>query len=260
MITISIITLLIFIWLGKSEDYQYLSRSTSAILKAILPLFILLHHICLNYGILSDFRYVGYYVVGLFFFISGFGLEYKRKEGQIELSKFHKRIHKLLKPIFIPILIYIPTKMILEDQRIAEVLRQSIGWKIILPYTWFVVTLIILTIAFYATCQFKSTTKHLIGLLVFTLLFSVLCKSLGVQSTYHTSNIAFVMGAFACNMKCRIESMMRIVTKYIALIMIGIALCLEYNSIPYSTYLCVPFWAFGTVAIVSLLPPQGWKF
>ena len=52
-------------------------KSHTAILRAVIPFGIIIHHISQGQGICSDFLTFGPYGVGLFFFISGYGLQAK---------------------------------------------------------------------------------------------------------------------------------------------------------------------------------------
>ena len=57
------------------------SKDRTTLLKAVLPWVIILHHLSLKTNLLGDFNEAGVYVVGLFFYISGYGLEKKRMGG-----------------------------------------------------------------------------------------------------------------------------------------------------------------------------------
>ena len=57
------------------------SKDRTTLLKAVLPWVIILHHLSLRTNLLGDFNEAGVYVVGLFFFISGYGLEKKKVGG-----------------------------------------------------------------------------------------------------------------------------------------------------------------------------------
>lgn len=254
MITISVICLvLFFIFCGQSK-YQFLSRNTTTLLKAVLPVFILLHHICLNFGIIEDFKLSGYYVVGLFFFISGFGLECKRENGKMDIRGLFERVKKLTIPIIVPSIVYISIKMIIEDCCLLDILRQSMGWRIILPYSWFVVSLLILTISFYVINEVSKSNKlQLIILICFIFAFSLICKYYGVQSTYYTSNMAFAIGALAYNKRNFIEKQMKTYMRYFVPLLVVACFYAVSKLFAMSTFFIVPIWAISVVSIASFI-------
>ena len=115
MFTILIVLILAVLFSLKSQkhsiqwDKYYLVKSRCDILKAILPFAIVLAHLSFytHNPIIQNFRYSGPYVVGLFFFISGYGLEYKYHNNGLDFSMFPHRVKKLLTPLIFPIVLYL---------------------------------------------------------------------------------------------------------------------------------------------------------
>lgn len=68
------------------------------LLKAILPFGIILHHISFNasQSVLYDFRFTGPYIVGLFFFMSGYGLECQYRKGKISFRALPAKLKNFL--------------------------------------------------------------------------------------------------------------------------------------------------------------------
>ena len=127
------------------------SKDKTLILKAFLPFLILIHHLWM----FDDFNQVGIYVVAMFFFISGYGLQYKREVDSISIKTFFHSIRKLLIPLIIPSICYVLLLILYKEIGMEDLYTELAGYKIILPYTWFVVSLIILYCFFYSLSIFQ---------------------------------------------------------------------------------------------------------
>lgn len=254
MTAITLTCILIFCLCFRPEAYELLSKDTTSILKAALPFFILFHHINLNYGIMSDFHLAGYYVVGVFFFISGYGLEYKKEHGQIQMKGIFKRLKKILIPIIVPAAAYVLIMLSQRDYSIEQLMEESIGWKVIIPYSWFIVTIIILTTFFYAICCIaESNFIRLCALLLLLVAFSVGCKMAGTPNTYHTSNFSFFAGVIAYNKRSEIECFIKRTKRFIVPILFILSLFLTTYPFPFALYFYIPMWSTLVVICVSVL-------
>ena len=140
--------LLLFIIFYNSNTFIF-SISKTQVLKAILPILIIIGHCSLNYNILYDFKNLGAIVVSIFFFISGYGLELKRLQQKMSIGYILRRIKTILLPIIIPSIIYI-TVLYIKGDNVSETLLKNIWrWNIVLPYTWFISKLLIIYLLFY---------------------------------------------------------------------------------------------------------------
>ena len=82
---------------------SYFSIEKTNVLKAILPFGIIVHHISFNFPqniLLNDFHFTGPYIVGIFFFISGYALEFQYNKNKISLNELVRRIKKYLFLLF----------------------------------------------------------------------------------------------------------------------------------------------------------------
>ena len=87
---ITLLTLLIIIYNTKIiGNTSLLTLEQTKILKAVLPIAIIIGHISFAHPhtIISDFRYYGDYAVGMFFFISGYGLQYKYTKNRCNICR-----------------------------------------------------------------------------------------------------------------------------------------------------------------------------
>lgn len=160
MITIySSIALIAIISLYKTPDNKYFfSLERSKILKAFLPIFIILHHIALQIHIppfTEDFSRAGSTIVGLFFFISGYGLQYKKNQNKLFIFDLNKRLKKLVVPIIIPAILYWSIYLCINNGN--NIWSLNYIWNhnyFILPYSWFIPILIIISFLYYIEAHF----------------------------------------------------------------------------------------------------------
>lgn len=182
--------LLLFIIFYNSNTFIF-SISKTQVLKAILPILIIIGHCSLNYNILYDFKNLGAIVVSIFFFISGYGLELKRLQQKISIGYILRRIKKILLPIIIPSIIYI-TVLYIKGDNVSETLLKNIWrWNIVLPYTWFISKLLIIYLLFYISTLLKRPTIVFITSLI---LFDFICVLLKAPGHSYLSDFGFIYG------------------------------------------------------------------
>lgn len=153
MYTIVVISFLTSIFLiGKRSRYPSFSIERTNALKALLPNIIIMGHCSLILGGCGDFTRTGALIVAIFFFISGYGLQVKYESKQLTFSYIKGRIIKLLLPILFPAIIFSLLLCIIRPREFCDFYTNFKSWNILLPFTWFVVKLIILYFAFlYST-------------------------------------------------------------------------------------------------------------
>lgn len=128
---------------GGGQTFSY---SKTNLLKATLPFIIIFGHIYQHTGYGSDFKVSGIYCVALFFFISGYGLE---KKSAINLKYIATRIAKVLLPLLVPVCIYLTIQYSAFDMDVGALVKDSlIHYNLIVPYSWFFITLILLYVVF----------------------------------------------------------------------------------------------------------------
>lgn len=128
-------------------------KSKTTLLKAILPILILLHHLngLTSLSWLKPFGVVGIAVVSIFFFVSGYGLlaSYQSK-GKAYLDHFiAKRMPAVLLPYLLTLCVYLSYKQIVSGGGNFEYLKTTnfTNW---LPYSWFVIELIVFYLLYWA--------------------------------------------------------------------------------------------------------------
>lgn len=194
MITIYILVFIFSVFsLINKPDFAEFTRNKTDVLKAILPFFIITHH---THVFDNDFYYVGAFVVSIFFFISGYGLETKRIKRGFNYSDLWPSVRKLIVPILIPATLYLLCLVFIENATCQKIIAEIAKYQTILPYTWYVLTLIILYIVFITLssyCKLRSTL--FIALIVISILsFSILGKYIGIPSWARNTTTALCAG------------------------------------------------------------------
>ena len=198
---ITLLTLLIIIYNTKIiGNTSLLTLEQTKILKAVLPIAIIIGHISFAHPhtIISDFRYYGDYAVGMFFFISGYGLQYKYTKKAFTTRELLTRIKKILVPLLFPTIIYGFLKYRTEGIELQQVLYSSINEiNLFLPFTWFIIILILQYFLFYIA---QKTQKSRKGLCISMTSLQVIANTLlflKYDSYIYTSNLSFTIGVLA---------------------------------------------------------------
>ena len=167
------------------------------ILKAVLPFIIIIHHLSFEVPqtIISDFRFTGSYVVGLFFFMSGYGLEYQYNQHKVQIRRLPYRLKKIFIPFILPTVFYLVLVYHFYNKPFHYLATGGfIDAQLLLPYTWFITILVGMYICYYLTRNlFRNNNYFLLFLFaIFTLFIIVIHNS--HNSHLYTSNYAFIVG------------------------------------------------------------------
>ena len=158
--------------------------------------------------------------------MSGYGLEYKRTGTSVySIEEILSRITKLITPIVVPLILYVVLRWITEGVSFKFIVDSLKSYELILPYSWFVLTLLQLYLIFYFVnnlCH-KVEMSHRFPLVVFVLIttyIAVLFVS-KVQSTYYCSVYGFVAGIFYKNFEPHFAPIKRIALIGMVLLLIS---------------------------------------
>lgn len=195
----------------QGNKFSLFAKERTGLLKAHLPYWIFVHHTHLFEG---DFRPIGLYVVAIFFFISGYGLETKRKRTAIiEKDFLIKALQKLVIPLIVPIIIYLCLRLYVYDDSLSTIYEEDIKkYQLILPYTWYCCTLFILYVFFYVSVVMsQGKTKLYFSLIVIEiLLLNLIGRFIGMPGTAHITTTAFIAGVLFKNTE---ENIVRVCNK-----------------------------------------------
>ena len=177
MIIINIVILLIpvFSLIFSSCNDRTFNLQRSKLLKAILPYGIIIGHISAYNTNVFNVAIIGRFIVGVFFFVSAYGLESKRQSGGIAICGLWGRLWKLMVPLIVPIIIYIAVLLIKGQDAWSVLLENLKNYQLLLPFTWFVIILAIFYVFFYALssiCKF-SDKRFLLLLTLCVCVFSI---------------------------------------------------------------------------------------
>lgn len=186
-----------------TENYAYLSKETTVAEKGLAAVIIVFHHISQMIDLPKCFvimNYVGFIMVAIFFFISGYGLSYglDNKEGYLN-NFFKKRILSILIPYWIVNTISIVYNLINSKTFTPfEYLTSYLGLDTITG-TWFVTAILIMYLAFWFSyklyCKEKTTWNvSTIILLALIVIYCVFCYKLSNNSSFTASISAFALG------------------------------------------------------------------
>lgn len=161
MLLLSIIILLSII-LHPANCITAFTKEHSHTLKALLPFGVIIHHFYKIHNvpfITDDTQSLGSYIVAIFFFISGYGLSYKRatKKDFLGMKQLLMQINRLLVPLFLVAILYHSFNYWLNGVSF-DYMNAFYNWMLgapPLPYTWFVMTYISLLFLYALSCRFK---------------------------------------------------------------------------------------------------------
>lgn len=214
---------------------DYLSLSNTMALKGICSLLIVLSHLSIKFPdkkILIPFNMIGYLTVGIFFFLSGYGLAYGASNKKGYFNGFlRKHLTKILAPYFIINIVYLSIRSIIHEQvEIYKLFISFFNGHPYVDYSWYVLTIIVFYIAFY--CIFSNGNKNnnaFQHLIIFLLIYVLLLNIIGFGDWWHKSTLTFAVGIYWGYNSHKLEEYFR--TKYyFKVLLILMLLCMMFFS------------------------------
>lgn len=215
MVVILALAVLIFgiKFAGKGSFFEdNFSKSQTRALKGLCAIYIIFHHLCTY---LADFfpsfyafKYLGFLMVGVFFFISGYGLMYgvANKEGYLN-GFFKKRVTSVLIPFYIINLFSLAANYTTGSLTVKTAVLSLFG-----VYMWYVAAIVILYIGFYLSFKIFALPKGILAVSVYTLLYIlgmfVLHRFFNINSLgfwWYNSAICFALGIWYCLLRKKIN-------------------------------------------------------
>ncbi len=204
-----IIFLMIIIYKASFSREEYMSKEYCNCLRGIFSIIIVFVHI--SYGrneftLFDSLKFFGQFIVGCFFFLSGFGLylQYKNK-GKKEFSKgyLEKRVFLLLKKYFEIYLLYLVVIFILR--LIGYMPSQNIQSFFIIPKSWFIFIIIVLYINFYFSVKYVKSNL-IIWITIQTILLYLFLLIIDASDYYYVSLFAFPSGMLFYEIKDKLKN------------------------------------------------------
>lgn len=204
---------------NSTTPQDYLSKKTCDCLKGIFAVCVLLHHLFQHSGLFHGtligigLQFLGYFSVGVYFFLSGFGLMQSfQAKGKVYLDIFPK---KRILPFYITIvfltILYSLYQMLLGDGlEISLMIKSLLFGGTVIANGWYLQVQLFCYITFYFVfqfCRIRSCGMALITVL--TLCFILGMAVFGFAHTWYVSVPLFVLGLwFSCS-KNRFDQFIR---------------------------------------------------
>ena len=225
ILALFLVSILVFIRPQKDKE-NYLSEDNTLPLRGIMAVAIIFHHISekTDLGIVFHFmQHLGYLIVAVFFFLSGYGLMYSYdKKGKAYLKGFlKKRVLYLLIVYILVTVIYAIYHLIVGDFRFSLTIAEN---------SWYIWIQVVLYLFFWIS--FSVFEKRYAIISVFTLQFALTAVLIfaGFSTVWYISNYAFVFGLLFCNYKSDINLFVK--KHYVMLACSSIILFLIFSYLP----------------------------
>lgn len=206
MFSIVILFLALILWKIKKVNNEggtseTLSVDSTLPLRGICAIEIMIGHLGLelrNVLILFPFRKAGILIVGIFLFLSGYGLLYSFQKKQNYLENFLiKRVVKLMLPVCFVQGIYL-LFLVLENKLDTNyiLLIKSVNW-----YVWEILAFYVL---FYVVFKYVEVNNAIILMTSLSLVFIVICYVFHVSNPWYGSTLCFSLGLIVARQKERV--------------------------------------------------------
>lgn len=176
---------------GVSDEFM--SKDYTTYLRGICALAIMLRHIRItDFASLNVFDYLGNPIVGIFFFLSGYGMLTRIKQTGIDnyMNGFilKRCVPLFVEYIFVWIFNFVCMFLVSGNFNFLK--------KIITPYSWFIIMIEVLYIVFYIGYKlFKDNLKRLIIFVTISELALIIALSVfGVGECWYLSLLCFSGG------------------------------------------------------------------
>lgn len=215
------------------------SKGWSTLLKAVCAILIVLHHVSKFpkqwYGNEMDFGMKCFaqlvplspIIVGVFFFISGYGLMYSVTNKSDYLKDFgRKRLTKILIPWLLITLVNIALyETIIDDFNFVDYLGKFWNEGEAYLFGWFIPTLILFYIIFWQSYKIKDYTRAAILVTVMVLAKVLFCIMQGYGGYWWISDGCFPLGVWYYIYQNRVVAMnLRKVTLELLAFLLAVAL------------------------------------
>lgn len=238
---------------------KWIDREESVSLRGAAALYIVIFHLSGMWSYLNseysagiiDQIWHGYLAVGLFFFLSGYGISVSLQNKPQYLNGFIKhRIGGLLIPYIICNTIYFGFEYIADRSiKISDVFYSFVKGTPFALYTWFIESIIIFYLIFYFSfIIFKDKKKAICTIFFGQFMYMSILYLLGWNEHCWLGCLCFSLGVVVGNFKEKVYNFIIKHNSYYGIIIVGIVaiLAIRYNKILFgqSAVFFVCFWVF----------------
>ena len=180
---------------------QKISVDNSNSLKGITAIMVVIHHIAqstLHLKYLTFFFWIGNITVGLFFFLSAYGLAIQIGKHEDYLNNFwNKRIHKLLIPFLVTNVFFILFEVLFNHKSYTFIkyIYYFTGLKLIDPFAWYIPVIFLLYFSFWFSFKFFKKRLLQFGFIFFVIFLYIVHEVLNHHSGF-VSIFCFPLGVF----------------------------------------------------------------
>ena len=178
-----------------------LSKERGNVLRGIFILGIMLHHLSqrTDGGKLTFiFLYMGSLAVGIYLFISGYGLmKQYHQRGDAYISTFlQKRLPRILIPYLIANLAYMGGYLLIGKKfKMTQILKSFTTGDPFVLFSWYVISIFFFYLEFYLVHRFlKKKVLMVIMDLLFLAGYIFVCAKLETGAWWYNTSIVFFLG------------------------------------------------------------------
>lgn len=198
---ITLPTILLFTRKGPGKPENCFSRTNSNMIKGLMAIFVVLCHLSLIYPggtILPVFEYLGDAAVGIFFFLSGYGLmkQYSLR-NDYHIGFIQKRLNRVLIPYLIVNVIYwLYYLFIGERYGFTDLINSLKTGDLLVSYSWYIVEVLILYLFFYLFMRIdrKKMKYMIVSHIVLYLVLIFMFKGLNYAPYWYRSTYMYIIG------------------------------------------------------------------
>lgn len=178
-----------------------LSKERGNVLRGIFIFGIMLHHLSQrtdNGALTFVFLYMGSLAVGIYLFISGYGLmKQYRQRGDAYIATFlQKRIPRILIPYLIANIAYALGYMLIGKKiKLTEILKSFTTGDPFVLFSWYVISIFFFYLEFYLVHRFIKKKMLMVILdIVFLAGYIFVCAKIDTGAWWYNTSIVFFLG------------------------------------------------------------------
>lgn len=187
--------------LFRSIRRDYLSADSGKSLRGILALGVVFHHLSqanLGGGLLPLFSKIGYLLVSVFFFLSGYGLMKQHMAREDYRRRFlRKRLPAILIPYLLATALYWLGYAAMGDPwTLRYMIREFCQGSPIVSASWYVVCIFLFYLAFWGLMWLcgRRFARMLPGAALFLVGYVLVCRKLGFGSWWYNTAPVLLLG------------------------------------------------------------------
>lgn len=186
-------------------------------------------------------------------------LKKKKERISVNVTQLPSRLTKLLLPLVVPIIFYLALKYFFCGNVIRAISNCLRDWCIILPYTWYVLNLLIFYIIYYVlSWLIKGTKGFIISITIAIFVISIILMLFDDTSAHYASYLAFIAGIIYCHIEGNVIKHFPS-KKSIWALMLIVVVATYFSKHPFrlSSAWNVPLYSIAAIALISRIPFQN---